>query len=93
MKQDNRIRIVLNIDLDSSPELFAEIEKISARARAERIRTLATVGIACSGQELAARPRKMFQKKSEADVWQNDEEKENPANKALMMARNLSKNF
>ncbi|HBV20354.1 MAG TPA: hypothetical protein DEF07_01370 [Nitrosomonas sp.] len=47
---DKRIRIILSLDFDSNPELFAEAKRLPARARSERIRTLATVGIAlCSG--------------------------------------------
>ncbi|MFA7096823.1 MAG: hypothetical protein WC383_10150 [Gammaproteobacteria bacterium] len=39
------IRVVLTIT-PANPELFAALETIPARLRAERIRTLATIGLA-----------------------------------------------
>ena len=39
------LRVVLRID-DRCPELGADLEKLPARARAERLRILATAGLA-----------------------------------------------
>jgi len=40
------IRIVLTITTQASPELFAALQEVPARLRAERVRTLATLGLA-----------------------------------------------
>lgn len=44
------IRIVLTVT-QASPELFAALQEVPARLRAERVRTLATLGLAavCGG--------------------------------------------
>jgi len=43
-----RIKVILSVSFSSSPELYTELLNIPARSRAERIRSLATVGIASS---------------------------------------------
>lgn len=43
-----RLKVILSVSPSSNPELYAELLKIPARSRAERIRSLATVGIASS---------------------------------------------
>lgn len=50
------IRVVLTVT-PSSHELFAALKDIPARMRAERIRTLATLGLAALATGAAPRPR------------------------------------
>ena len=42
------LRIVLTVS-EVSPELYAALEQVPARLRAERVRTLATIGLAAMG--------------------------------------------
>lgn len=42
------LRIVLTVS-EVSPELYAALEQVPARLRAERVRTLATLGLAAMG--------------------------------------------
>lgn len=50
------IRIVLTINPHLNPELFDELNRLPTRTRAERVRTLATIGITvCSGQMVMPR--------------------------------------
>lgn len=51
------IRIVLTVT-QASPELFAALQEVPARLRAERVRTLATLGLAavCGGIGSSSRP-------------------------------------
>jgi len=50
------IRVVLTVT-PANPELFAGLQDVPARLRAERVRTLATLGIAAvSGGIVGARP-------------------------------------
>jgi hypothetical protein len=49
------IRVVLTVT-PANPELFVELEKVPARLRAERVRTLATLGLATVGGGISSRP-------------------------------------
>ena len=51
----NGIRVVLTVT-PANPELFAELGKIPARLRAERVRTLATLGLAAVCGGIGSRP-------------------------------------
>lgn len=46
------IRIVLTVT-QASPELFAALQEVPARLRAERVRTLATLGLAAMSGGIA----------------------------------------
>ena len=49
------IRIVLTVT-QASPELFAALKDVPARLRAERVRTLATLGLAAVCGGIGSRP-------------------------------------
>lgn len=49
------IRIVLTVT-QASPELFAALQEVPARLRAERVRTLATLGLAAVCGGIGSRP-------------------------------------
>lgn len=78
------IRIVLTVT-PANPELFADLGKVPARLRAERVRTLATLGLAAMSGGIAITKPSVPDSPSPAMGQQG---KERPA-RALNFAKSL----
>ena len=76
------IRVVLTVT-PANPELFAGLKDVPARLRAERVRTLATLGIAAvSGGIVTAKPATVPDRPTSKPG-------QGPPNRALTFAKSL----
>lgn len=80
------MRIVLTVT-DANPELCAELEKIAPRLRAERIRTLATLGIVAAQE--ARKAVDLSTSASPPDAASGAVSKESDADRAVRFAKSL----
>ena len=77
------IRIVLTVT-QASPELFAALKDVPARLRAERVRTLATLGIAAISGGISGKPA--IDQPTQTEVAQQDAQ---ASSRALRFAKSL----
>jgi hypothetical protein len=75
------IRIVLTVT-KASPELYAALQEVPARLRAERVRTLATLGLAAVGGGIGSRP-------AMGPTTEAPPQNAGPTTKALSFAKSL----
>lgn len=80
------IRVVLTVTA-ANPELFADLDKVPARLRAERVRTLATIGLAAvSGGSID------IAKPSAHDIARTVQHEHGKLRRALSFAKTLGDN-
>jgi len=86
----SNIRIVLTIT-EASPELYAALRDVPSRQRAERVRTLATLGLAAVGGGLGSRPTKAAATEPQHLQQQTPQQKQNDdgVNRAIAFAKAL----
>lgn len=77
------IRVVLTVT-SANPELFSDLEKVPARLRAERVRTLATLGLAAMSGGLAV-PKPQAER-------QDAEQQQKKPDRAMNFAQSLIRN-
>ncbi len=87
----SNIRIVLTIT-EASPELYAALQDVPTRLRAERVRTLATLGLAAIGGVVGSRPTKVAATEPQHLQQQPPQQKQNDdgVNRAIAFAKALA---
>jgi len=88
------IRIVVAVSR-AQPELFADLAALSTRGRAERVRTLATLGVLAAKGTVIAEERHPVERQVERCV-EREEPEQKPSNEEHIhasMARKFAKNM
>ncbi|MBK6616896.1 MAG: hypothetical protein IPG31_00455 [Nitrosomonas sp.] len=87
----NAVKIKLVISSESNTELFEEINRLPPRNRAERIRTLATIGLLKFSNDPNSQPEDQIQTKEKED--ESEDELIRRKKHAMMVAKKLINNL
>lgn len=88
----NTVKIKLVISSESNTELFEEINRLPPRNRAERIRTLATIGLLKFSNDPNSQPEDQIQTK-EKEEEESEDELIRRKKHAMMVAKKLINNL